>query len=205
MPVPECGDGLWSQIGYLNMSDPSMQCPSEWTEYSSPARSCGRPVSATGSCPAVFFTANFNYQYSKVCGRVIGYTVDNIGPGFVPSAPNPDVFYLDGVSVTHGDPRTHIWSFALGVHVNDCWCSGNADSTRMPPTFVGDNFFCEEFGSDPLWDGEMCGTTPCCTAPPWFSTTLPTATRDAVEVRICADSGTDNENIVLTILQIYVR
>ena len=25
--VPECGDGLWYRVAYLNMTDPSQQCP----------------------------------------------------------------------------------------------------------------------------------------------------------------------------------
>ena len=42
-----CGEGLWSRVAYLNMSDPSQQCSSAWKEYncySSPGiRPCGRP------------------------------------------------------------------------------------------------------------------------------------------------------------------
>ena len=30
--VPECGAGLWHRVAYLNMSDPSQQCPSAWRE-----------------------------------------------------------------------------------------------------------------------------------------------------------------------------
>ena len=28
-----CGDGLWYRVAYLNMSDPSQQCPSPWRMY----------------------------------------------------------------------------------------------------------------------------------------------------------------------------
>ena len=28
-----CGPGVWKQVAYLNMSDPSQQCPSAWREY----------------------------------------------------------------------------------------------------------------------------------------------------------------------------
>ena len=55
--VPECGDDLWYRVAYLNMTDPSQRCPSEWREYNtSGVRACGRPVSdnATGSCPSTF-------------------------------------------------------------------------------------------------------------------------------------------------------
>ena len=33
--VPDCGDGLWYRVAYINMSDPSQQCPSAWREYTS--------------------------------------------------------------------------------------------------------------------------------------------------------------------------
>jgi hypothetical protein len=29
----QCGDGMWHHVAYLNMSDPSQQCPSAWWEY----------------------------------------------------------------------------------------------------------------------------------------------------------------------------
>ena len=31
--VPECGAGVWHRVAYLNMSDPSQQCPRSWREY----------------------------------------------------------------------------------------------------------------------------------------------------------------------------
>ena len=38
---PNCGPGPWVQVAYLNMSDPSQQCPSSWREYNtSGVRSC---------------------------------------------------------------------------------------------------------------------------------------------------------------------
>ena len=42
--VPQCGDGLWYQVAYLNMSDSTHQCPTNWTEISTPVRTCGRPT-----------------------------------------------------------------------------------------------------------------------------------------------------------------
>ena len=54
LTVPQCGDGLWTRIAHLNMSDSTQECPSNWTEISSPVRTCGRPTSSGPSCPAVF-------------------------------------------------------------------------------------------------------------------------------------------------------
>jgi hypothetical protein len=56
-----CGPGEWHRIAYLNMTDSSQQCP------------CGRQFSTEGSCATTQYFAA--HQYSKVCGRVIGYQV----------------------------------------------------------------------------------------------------------------------------------
>ena len=70
--VPQCGEGIWYRVVYLNMADSSQQCPSAWRLYSiDQYRACGRPVSGSQSSPATFYTTN--RQYSKVCGRVIAF------------------------------------------------------------------------------------------------------------------------------------
>jgi hypothetical protein len=87
--------------------------------------------------------------------------------------------YVDGVSVTYGVPRRHIWTFAGGIsetivntqrHIhNSCPCALNGTGIRLqqPPIFVGNNYFCEsgnpqntfettndfQYTDDPLWDG----------------------------------------------------
>ena len=72
-----CGSssiGGWTRAANLNMSDPSEQCPGEWTlqTYSSePRRLCGGVSSGTGCVSAIYSTYGINY--SQVCGRLIGY------------------------------------------------------------------------------------------------------------------------------------
>ena len=107
----QCGcDG--THVAFLNMSDPSQDCPSNWTLYSSPVRSCGRGF--TGGCSSVTFSTHG--LYSRICGRVLGY--QNLGTGgfygIVRLSHSIDQYYLSGVSLTHGSvgSRQHIWSFA---------------------------------------------------------------------------------------------
>ena len=67
-----CGPGLWHRLVYLNMSDPLQQCPSAWREYNTlGVRVCGRPTTSSGSCTSIHYITY--QQYSRVCGRVIGY------------------------------------------------------------------------------------------------------------------------------------
>ena len=167
-------------------------------------------------------------QYSKVCGRVTAYQQSSTDAFYGSIRQGTiDGVYADGVSMTYGNPRHHIWTFAAGwselVHQNsniyNCPCS-DSPGTTPPPSFVGNNYFCESanidevyrgnhvYTEDKLWDGQQCdneGT--CCTnmSPPWFSVELPTATADDIEVRICGDEGLDNENTMVELLEIYVQ
>ena len=218
--IPECGDGRWYRVAHINMSDPTQQCPSAWREYSTNGvRACGRPVTTGESCPATTYSTN--HQYNKVCGRVIGYQFGS--PDAFRSFDNTlDQNYMDGVSITHGTPRHHIWSYVAGVTenslqhtVNNCPCS--SQSNNQPQAFIGENYYCEsgnpedDFASqlypgDKLWDGQQCEDS-CCTgkSPPWFILQLPAPTNDVIEVRICDDESTDNEDNPVELIELYVN
>ena len=96
--------------------------------------------------------------------------------------------YLDGVSITVGNPRKHVWSYAVGFsklhntspYKYNCPCAKYPGAN--PPVYVGDHYYCESgsdvyssvsafFGSDPLWDGRGCPVGgDCCSTlgAPWF-------------------------------------
>ena len=64
--VPQCGEGIWYRVVYLNMSDSSHQCPSAWREFTFDGiRACAKPDSNVESCPGTFYCVG--RQYSKVC------------------------------------------------------------------------------------------------------------------------------------------
>ena len=104
---PHCGAGLWYRVAFLNMSDPSQQCPSAWRLVTTNGvRACGRPASSGTSCNGTFYSATSEYQ--RVCGRVIGYQ-DNTPDAFQNKYNNTiNSAYMDGVSITYGQPRNHI-------------------------------------------------------------------------------------------------
>ncbi len=88
----------------------------------------------------------------------------------------------------------------------------------MPP-FVGNDYFCDTasenqfqyrfYGDDPLWDGAGCGPlNTCCTFnnPPWFYKELPESTTDDIEMRVCKDQGSNNdEDFAIEKIDIYVQ
>ena len=153
--LPQCGEWIWYRVAYLNMTDPSQECPSTWREYNTNQfRACGRPVSSGASRPSQIFP--ISRQYSKVCGRVIGIQVGS-----------PDAFncqqdinrrYMDGVSITRGSPHHHIWSYVgslsevrRGNNVCPCDYSG----ATQPPSLVGSNYYCESGNPTEDWEGQV--------------------------------------------------
>lgn len=221
------GSGAWMRIAFLNMSDSSSTCPHGQTLISNP-RSCSRNVQP-GAC-ASFFSNSHQFQYSRVCGRIHGYQ-ESSPDAFRPYNDNRgytiDDPYVDGVSLTYGfSPRKHIWTFGAGVTDNGadtyrCPCSATTSQTwpGVLPPYIGNDYFCEAgagtswqrgtiYRDNPLWDGMGClSTSSCCTLnnPPWFCKTLPAPTQDNVEVRSCGDQHQNDEDVLLSYVEIYVQ
>ena len=221
-----CGlGGGWTRLAFLNMSDNTNSCPFGFKLYQSGGvRACGRPASSGGSCVSALFPSN-GISYSQVCGRVVGYqfgTVNAVRRGIN----NKNTFYVDGVSITIGSSRYHIWTFMAGASgvsmltaAGNCPCSNS--STQQVPSFIQNHYFCESGrnsnaqrifhlqASNPLWDGQGCGPleSDCCTVPgiPWFYRIGDAATTDYLELRVCGDEGTDNEDVPVEYYEIYVK
>ena len=151
-----CGiDGGWTRLGKLDMTRPSSTCPSSLQLISqSNTRICTKNKAGCQSIPV----PSQGLKYSQVCGRVRGYhryTLD----GFLNRG--IDGVYVDGVSITRGSPRKHVWSLGGSTYNAGCPCS----SSREPASFVGIDYYCESgfpsgpqntFGvADPLWDGKI--------------------------------------------------
>ena len=158
-------------------------------------------------------------SYSRVCGRVIGYQKGS-----------PDAFtngideaFVDGVVLTRGNPRKHIWTFAAALSEtsfpwNGCPCESDP-STPPSPAFVGNDYFCESgnplgshdsttyYTNDPLWDGQQCGPIEedCCSVSgiPWFNKVLNESTTDDIELRVCCDEA--DEDVPVSYYEIYIK
>ena len=162
-----------------------------------------------------------------MCGRIIGYQIGSTDAFAVGAGQSINTSYVDGISVTHGFPRQHIWTFAAGIDEGTtvpaatCPCvSGSTASTRIS-SFIGQNHFCETGISawnqvngvfwpigDPLWDGQGCGpTSSCCTfnSPPWFNVQLSSSTTNDIEVRICGNDWIQGEDSPVQLIELYVK
>ena len=230
MDLVGCGsEGGWMRVANLDMTQPNQECPPGFRNFTaSGKRLCGRP--GPGGCVSVKFPTN-NNLYSRVSGRVIAYQDKS------PDAQCPytgrhtdkqshtlEEVYIDGVSITHGSPRQHIWSFVASslvtsgdCHGCKCYSQDTVTVTRVP--FIGRKFFCDSgtethdsgtvfHPTNPLWDGQGCSqNNGCCTFnnPPWFCSELDQRTSDDIELRLCADEPTHNEDIPIEIIELYVQ
>ena len=225
------GTTNWRRAVHLNMTDPNTNyCPSGWQLTGYSKKTCGRVGPEGLTCDSVFFPVGGG-PYSQVCGRIRAYQY-GLPDGFSGFSDRGqttiDSVYVSGVSVLHGSPRQHIWTFAVGPWENNtvghqserCPCDGGVSS--IPP-FVGEDYFCESgyvwpgyrndtdqiriHSNDPLWDGEGChSTSTCCSFhdPPYFTKTLNQTTNDDLELRICLrDLLVDN--VAVELVDLYVK
>ena len=217
-------DEGWTRLAYLDMSDPSEVCPPELRMIEEAGvRACARQtITEGGSCDSVTFPS-YDLSYSQVCGRVTGYQLGNTGglrSDIEGHSDDIDSFYVHGISITHGSPRQHVWTFIAGnserdLRNSDCPCN-TGNTAVVFPSFVRDDYFCESGwpGSndwpflylDPLWDGERCEELEgaCCEGLPWFNKVLPSTTADFLELRICSSRNTNNDSPV-GLYEIYVK
>ena len=214
--------GGWMRVANLDMTNSSQQCPSGFrlvSRSTAPRRTCGRSVYR--GCQSVVYPAN-GVEYSRVCGRVKAYQFGSPDAFFrYDNSHFIDSHYVDGVSITHGrSPRNHIWTFAAtwtlsGFHNDPTQCPCGVPNYRgYIPSFIGNDYFCESghhgtlnFPSNIFWDGVGCdSTSTCCTFnnPPWFCKNLPQPTTDDIELRLCGDQSTGDEDTPIEEVEIYV-
>ena len=221
----------WRRAVYLDMTDPKTNCPSGWqlTEYSK--RTCGRVSSSRRSCDSVFFPVSEG-PYSQVCGRIRAYQwgLPNAFRTYIRGGLTTiDSAYVSGVAVMYGSPRQHIWTFANGAWENDTTrrdfnCPSDTAGVISIPPFVGEDYFCEsgyvypgyrnrsaEFilhSHDTLWDGRDCHfTSTCCSHQnsPYFTKTLNQTTTNDLELRMCLRDRSDEDNIAVELVELYVK
>ena len=219
-----CGStGGWMRAAYLNMTDPTHHCPTGFRLTSHSKRSCER-ITRPG-CTSLTFAVH-SIKYSKVCGKVIGYqygSPDGFRPYHKNRALTLDGSYVEGVSITHGHPRRHIWTFSAVpdeqyANANTCPCTKTTTTyTGIVPPFLGNDYFCDTgsrdsfqrrfYPDDPLWDGRGCGSTSAWGSfysPPWFCKELLQPTTDDIEVRVCTDFAPSNEDITIEAIELYI-
>lgn len=214
-----CGNTSGWMRAELNKLRSTGLCAPGLTEHTINNKTfCTLSLSYSGCNNMEFKTFGFNY--TQVCGFVLGYKYNSphafISYGTINSA------YVEGVSITHGtSPHKHIWTYAAGYKdstTNDgnCPCNSAPSAGSSAPLFVGEDYYCESTTStsgwqtdDPLWDGHQCGgdESPCCNHAglPWFRKDLKEYTTDDIDVRLCLDGDSSSENVGIEHIELYVK
>ena len=208
------GPGWIEVVNITYFGENAQPCPIPW-ELAGPG--CGRfqPAPNMPVFLGVPFPVGNGVLYNEVCGRIHGFQSSSVA-AFIATTDTINDPYVDGISVTHDDGSgnpVHIWTFAASsleaptddtTNAVECPCDGGTD----PPTFVGQNYFCES-GSvvldDLLWDGEDCVSEVCCTRanPPYFNAYLNSPTTAPIYVTMILND--QNADITITHIELYVR
>ena len=218
----KCGgiEGGWMQVADVDMSRDD-SCPGTWHKITTPRRLCLGDIA--GCAPANFDVKGVSYEH--ICGQAKAYQkgqTDAFNAQRNAIKPSIDSAYVDGVSITIGSPRKHVWTYAAGISDDFdktcCTCPCAKYPGISPPAFVGNDYYCESgdvgtysihpfYLSDPLWDGAGCTAGNGCCAQigmPWFYRKLPIPVADDFEVRICKDLVHAQEDIAMEKLELYV-
>ena len=209
------------KVANINITRPSENCPAGFRKVTASGKTmCGGQSS---SCISTTFSSH-GLQYSRVCGKIIGYQFGRTNGlrNYNSHSGSIDTVFVDGIVLSHGSPRVHIWTFVAAhdqysttYHQDGCSCNGNGP---VPP-YVGNDYFCDSgypvnaqpplnyFTHDPLWDGAGCVSGSCCTfnSPPWFCKNLSTPTTDDIQLRLCLDEVTGDEDVLFEVVELYVQ
>ena len=222
--------GGWMRLAKFGPGDP---CPTGLVNVK--GEYCRRPteIRNNGGCFSVVFPTN-KIGYSRVYGQIIGIqkgSTDAFEPTYKKRKNNTRVSisdpYLDGISLTYGHERSHIWSFAseysstVEFNSRRCPCNTNNHHKSMPPDFVGENYFCDtgtsmeeirnygETFENPLWNECRSNDDACCVPnndlnPPWFERVIE-ETCSSIEMRVCTNEPSSNEDVYIKEMELYVQ
>ena len=182
-----------------------------------------RSSSDTGGCYSTTFSVN-GTNYRKIRVKLRGYQKYSTDGFHNSKSTSINDAYVDGISITIDNPRRHVWTYVAGLSDDgnypdyNCPCAAVPGTT--PPSFVGEHYYCESgntggyenvyYTDDILWDGAGCvhPNNNCCTnvGLPWFIREFPIAQDDDIEVRICTNSGyNNNEAVLVDQLKLYIQ
>ena len=196
------------------------ECPSSFVRV----HALGKSVcSASYGCSSYTYKVNGLF-YNEIAGVVRGYqkgTTDAFQASTHGKGIN-DV-YVDGVSITIGNPRQHVWTFAAGLTQLGNYADFNCPCAVTPgpnaPSFVGDHYYCSSgaityasksaYYTAPLWQGNTneCLYDNCCAklGLPWFHRKLLISQSKDIEVRICNNQEFNDEAVLIDQLILVVR
>ena len=139
----KCGglEGGWMQVVDVDMNRDE-SCPGTWQNVTTPRRLC---QGNDAGCSSGHFYMN-EITYEHIYGQVVGYQKGS-PDAFEYRRSSLDSVYVEGVSITMGSPRQHVWTYAVGLSDDFNYPAWNCPCATYPgpspPAFVGNDYYCE--------------------------------------------------------------
>ena len=114
-------------------------------------------LAAPGGCSSVTFPVNTTY--SHVCGYARGYQYYSMDAFWQSPIRTINDAYVDGLSITHGNPRKHLWTLTVGFNelitmdiTSRCPRDRDPFNFTRVPDFINNDFYCEAGFIGPDWE-----------------------------------------------------
>ena len=204
--------GRWKRITFLSNTTSPVECPMGFELINDPNIPAVCKRNPTGArCSSDMHSTHGN-SYSQVCGTIHGsYFGDPDGfdshstiRSRSPDTPLNDN-YVDGISLTHGSMNEHhIWTLSAIVNfVNPTDLCSVCASNK--PSYVGMDYSCDvvercKSNCSPrqIWGSGQCiGNNT-------FYKKLTQPTSDNIEMRVCTDQAENDEDIFLSLVELYI-
>ena len=221
-----CGTvGGWTRLGYFHAH---RRCPNgQFRRITKRGLRLCRINSNRAGCATASYSSH-GIKYSTICGYARGYQK---GRTWAFDIYRSCMFesYLDGVGIIRYNKYTrkekHIWSYASGRNEKSqdssaCPCNKGASKKSEPPSFVGNDYYCESgtsinypgvgrfYSQDPLWDGKGFNNLegPCRKdMMPYFKRTYDSATTDSILVKLCRNFYATYRDVYLEGYGVFVK
>ena len=208
--------GRWKRIAYLNTDENPVTCPDAFeVRYVTSSPPLCRRNNASAGCSSVIYPS-YGTSYSQVCGTVRVHP-EGTPDGFSSHNSNQrqrngqsvNQNYVDGVSLTYGDSsnRNHIWTYTAATTVrldrSGCGICNNSKPIVLGTNFTCTNTYCSNDNScfpNTLWGND----TKQCFGNETFYRQLSESTTDNIELRVCRDQGRDDEDILISFVELFV-
>lgn len=148
MIVTGCGkatDEQWTRIYGFNMSNKDENCPPNWQRTERHGL-VGCTSKINGGCSPIYIELG-NTKFSSVCGKVAGHQIAFPDAFAVQDSKYIDKLYVDGLSITFGSPKQHVWTYGVGASKGELYggTDGNCpcDKGKPQPGFVGGHMYCD--------------------------------------------------------------
>ena len=186
--------GRWTRVAKLNNCNGVPLCFDNLTVSNITNTSgCVAMNITTPGCASVTFSTPPGLSYSHICGIVQGVAY-NTPDGFKNGAHIYNTTYVDGITfiLPKEQPIRHVFTFsAYGGAGKTLPCSNNV------PEFVHEDYQCMVTVRN-----STCPITEKCS--PFFHRDLGKLTSGDIEMRICRDQDSDDEEIILKDLELYI-